>query len=158
MMQADAGHSAPAQAPATGIANDISRRGLLAGAVLAAGAVALPAAAATAEPEMLAYHDPRQGPDARFWVLHDRWTAALDAWDADPDVSDESMNRWGDTINAIEADMMLTPVSTAAAVHAKYMVDKGGLEIVYERGGMEFTTGQLIGWDLERLVKKELWA
>jgi hypothetical protein len=126
--------------------------------MLAAGAVALPVAAAAMPAGAMPFYDPRLGRDARFWALHREWEQVLADAEEDADESDEAFDRWSDRINEVETAMMLTPVTTAAAVHAKYLVDKGRTEATYERGGQEFTTGQLIEWDLERLIKQELWA
>ena len=95
------------------------------------------------------------GPDARFWAAWREYKELEATWEADGDDSPANWENHAARVNAAHEAMLLVPVTTAQAVLAKYTdVASGAVDL---RDG-RFTSTQVIGWDLERLAKQEMFA
>jgi hypothetical protein len=145
MTQAVPGNSADAPIPATGISVDLSRRAMLGGAALAGVLLATPALAL-----------PSADPDARFWPLHARWQHLEEAWDGDDGLAggddDAVWDAAAAEVSAAFDAMMLAPISTVAAVLAKFKACAGQEILLDDRS---LTTLDAIERDLARLAAAE---
>lgn len=137
----------------TGKLPELSRRGAI-GAALGVGV------AATASALLPGVASGVADPDALFWKRYRHWKRLSDRWEAIEGQSDAQMNRWGDRIRQIEAELMAMRPRSVAVVWAKWRICEGEV-IDYTAGRREFTSHQVIGRDLQRLAAKNLrpeWA
>lgn len=98
--------------------------------------------------------------DARFWQAHAAWRVAVDdfeAWPGYPDQCDKSGELLQRSDVAFDA-MMGTGVRTASALSMKYeALRESGCDLD-RRIRDSFTIGDVLQWDVERLVKFELFG
>lgn len=145
MITADDVPTASKAMPATGNTCKVSRRGALVLAAMMPAAAALPAAAVVSQT------------DAAFWQALREYRAMEAAHEADTDESDEALNRGAAKLRRAETALMCMRVKTLQAVAAK-------LNVVREHNpdgallGKPFTRLDVISWDMERLVKAEMFA
>lgn len=141
----------------TGNSLEISRRSLL-GAVAASPALALPAVAVSAEHPLVAeMRASRESANAEFWRLYSEARALEEAWDADPDNSDENWDRHSQGVHAAYERALMCAVFCPAAVLAKLKItgfDPAG----YALPSPIKTADKVIEWDLERCAKEKLFV
>ena len=130
----------------TGNTCELSRRGLLAGA-LAVGAAASTVGAAAAAPALTA------DPDAPFWQRHAEYRALAAQYESLHGLTDAEHDRWGKRLHQAEARLMAIAPHSIAVISAKYAIT-GGECIDYGKG---WTSVDVIGWDLERLAMKRMF-
>lgn len=133
-------------APATGISPAFSRRAVFVGVAAATPLAVLPTVAALAE----------GSDEVQFWRAYAHWHALFNALPHGIDPGDDPviMARYEEEEAALEA-MLMIPVHTARAVLAKYVATDGE-----DNWLPPPLTGswQVIGWDLERVAKREMFA
>lgn len=124
------------------IAGTCGRRALIAGAGLAAAALALPAVAAAE-------------PDAAFWAKWRAWKQIDDAWLADTDDSDESRDRWNELHYPALAEMLAIPVTTSRALAAKWDAVEGeSVDLL----AAPWSTKAMFRQDIARIARQEKLA
>lgn len=119
-------------------------------AATASLALAVPAAAVAATAPMQAASHPRG--DDRFWAAHREYQRILSEWNSNED--DEAAFDL-QSVRETEAlvAMLMIPVSTAAAVLAKFKATDGqDVTLPYPAKN----SLQMMEWDLGRLMAKEL--
>lgn len=98
-----------------------------------------------------------QGPthrrgDDRFWAAHREYQRILSEWDSNED-DEAAFDRQGVREQEALVAMLMIPVSTAAAVLAKFKATDGqDVTLPYPAK----TSLQMMEWDLGRLMAKEL--
>lgn len=135
--------------------NHVTRRPLL-GVVAAVPVLALPAVAAE-HPIVAEMRASRESANARFWKLYAEARALEDAWDADPDDSDENWNRHSVGVHDAYERAMMQAVFCPAAVLAKLRItgfDPEG----YALPAPVNRASRVIEWDLERCAKEKLFT
>lgn len=136
--------------------NDITRRSLL-GAIAATPALAVPAvAAATEHPLVVEMRASRESANARFWQLNAEARALEDAWDADPDDSDENWNRHSQGVHDAYERALMQAVFCPAAVLEKLRIT-GFAPEAYAMPAPVNRASRVIEWDLERCAKEKLF-
>lgn len=131
------------------------RRSLL-GAVASAPALVISAVAA-AHPLTAEMRASRESANAKFWRLHAEARALEDAWDADPDDSDDNWNRHSKGVREAYERALMQAVFCPAAVLVKLRItgfrpEDYALPVPVNRAS------RVIEWDLERCAKERLFV
>lgn len=102
------------------------------------------------QPPTLATSHPRG--DDRFWVAHREYQRILSEWDSNEE-DEAAFDRQGVRETEALVAMLMIPVSTAAAVLAKFKATDGqDVTLPYPANN----SLQMMEWDLARLMAKEL--
>lgn len=113
-------------------------------------ALAVPAAAVAATATEQSPTHPRG--DDRFWAAHREYQRILSEWNSNED-DEEAFDRQGVRETEALVAMLMIPVSTAAAVLAKFKATDGqDVTLPYPAK----TSLQMMEWDLGRLMAREL--
>jgi hypothetical protein len=135
-----------------------SRRGLLAGMLLAPVAAAVPATAVAAQ-----WEDPvlvSRRVDAIFWAARQQWLDIHEDWIADcanyqdRDMPDAIMDRWGMMHDAAEYAMLTARITTLPALYAKMEAIKERPDEFLRNEKDGTTVFEAVMWDVERLMMK----
>ncbi len=150
MMHAEISPSIACAPTSTGQSGGLSRRSLMAAAVAVPAVIAVPAVAATGKVPDFSAWDRKYERD--FYAAWDAWKAAKARLEAEPDEA-----KWKDVVDdeySALAALVIVPVSSAILFRMKW----GALPIdMYDlpMPDRSFTFGDVIKWDINRLVAKE---
>lgn len=133
----------------------VSRRSLL-GAVASVPVLALPVVAAE-HPLIAEMRLSRESANAKFWKLHGVARALEDAWDADPDNSDENWDRHSEGVRVAYERALMQAVFCPTAVLAKLRITGFNPE-AYALPSPVDRASRVIEWDLERCAKERLFV
>lgn len=140
----------------TGISIEMSRRSML-GAVAALPAFAVPAGGMAAKHPLVAeMRASREAANAKFWQFYAEARALEDAWDADPDDSDDNWDRHSAGVHDAYERALMQAVFCPAAVLAKMRIT-GFNPSDFALPAPVNTADRVIEWDLERCAKESLF-
>lgn len=93
--------------------------------------------------------------DERFWAAWREYKAVEAGWAADPAKDDATYDGWGEKLHKAQVAMLMVPVTSARAVLAKYASTEGQ---DINLPAPVHSSLAVIGWDIERLTKLEMWG
>lgn len=152
MTQADTALTGAHSIVPTGKSFEISRRSMLGAVAVLPLAGAPPATLAGESPFLAKMRRSRESANATFWRMHAEARALEDAWDADPDDSDENWERHSEGVRVAYERALMQAVFCPAAVLAKLKVtgfDPAG----YALPAPVKTADRIIEWDLQRCAQ-----